>query len=185
MALPQPEAPPPSARPTGHVALIGMMAVGKSTVGRGLARRWGVRFIDTDTEIEATTGQTVRELWEEGGEPGYRPLERRAVQAALATSEPVVLATPGGVVVDDLMAEALAGEDVTTVYLRATAATLVDHVGDGEGHRPLLGDDPPAAIAGLLRQRAGRYQALADLVVDVDGREPDEVVAAVLAGLST
>jgi shikimate kinase len=187
LRLPDPVDRKPDARwweaPPVHVALIGMMAVGKTTVGRALAAEIGARFVDTDEVIEGDTGHTPRELWEEGGEAAYRPLERAAVVGALASTEPVVLATPGGVAVDEHMADAVRAADVTTVYLRATRETLVARVGDEPHHRPLLGDDPPAAIARLLRERDGRYEALADHVVDVDDRTPDEVLAAVRAAL--
>jgi shikimate kinase len=166
--------------PARHIALVGMMAVGKSTVGRALADRLGARFVDTDEVVEARTGRTPRELWEEGGEAAYRPLERDAVAEALASPDPVVLAVPGGVVVDEVMAGHLRAAPVTVVHLRASLATLVRNVGPTARHRPLLGDEPPAALARLLGERAGRYEALADVVVDVDDLGPAEVVDAVL-----
>jgi shikimate kinase len=169
--------------PAGHVALIGMMAVGKSTTGRAVAQRLGARFVDTDEVIEAATGMTPRELWQKGGEEAYRPREREAVRRALAEPAPIVLATPGGVAVDDVMASYLAPPTVTTVYLRASLATLVERVGDTPRHRPLLGSDPRAALGRLLAERSDRYEELADHVVDVDGRTPAGVVAAVLAAL--
>ena len=171
----------PGGRPA-HVALIGMMAAGKSTVGRALAERRGIDFVDTDALIEEETGRTVQELWDAGGEAAYRPLERRAVITALARPDPLVLATPGGVAVDPLMADALSADHVTTVLLRATPETLASRVG-GQDHRPLLGDDPAAAIADLARERAGRYAAMADLVVDVDGRDGDDLAAEIDAWL--
>lgn len=174
-----------STAPAGHhIALIGMMAAGKTTVGREVARRCGVRFVDTDDEIEAETGETVGDLWERHGEEGYRPLERAAVLQALRSTRPVVLATPGGVVVDPAMAEAVARADVDTVYLRASARTLAGRVG-GDDHRPLLGDDPGTAIVALLRERAGRYKDLADVIIDVDDRSPDEVAGAVLVAVAS
>jgi len=171
-------------RPTRHVALIGMMAVGKTTVGRELADRLGARLVDTDEWIEARTGRTPRQLWEEGGQDAYRPLERRAVAEGLASTDPIVLAVPGGVAVDEAMAAEVRAPHVTTVYLRASLATLVRNAGPDAHHRPLLGDDPPSAIERLLGERAGRYEALADLVVDVDGRSPGPIADAVLDGLS-
>lgn len=165
--------------PARHVALVGMMGSGKSTVGASLARDLGVAFVDVDDRIEAATGRTARQLWEEHGEEGYRPLERDAVEAALAEPAPSVLATPGGVAVDEDMAAAVRTGAAATVYLRATAATLAERVGGDDDHRPLLGDDPAAALRRLVAERAGRYEALADHVVDVDGRRPEEVVRAV------
>ncbi|HMJ79118.1 MAG TPA: shikimate kinase [Iamia sp.] len=169
--------------PAHHVALIGMMAVGKSTVGRAVAHHLGVRFVDTDEVIEDHTGRTLREIWQKGGEAAYRPLERDAVRCALAEGEPVVLATPGGVAVDDAMAAEVIAPHVTTVYLRATLDTLVRHVGAAPRHRPLLGSDPRATLGRLLADRSTRYEELADHVVDIDGRTPAGVVAAVLAAI--
>jgi shikimate kinase len=160
-----------------------MMAVGKSTVGRALAHHLGARFVDTDEVIEEHTGMTLREIWREGGEAAYRPLEREAVRCALAEREPVVLATPGGVAVDDAMAAEVTTAHVTTVYLRATLDTLARHVGATPRHRPLLGSDPRATLARLLDDRAARYEQLADHVVDIDGRTPAGVVAVVLAAI--
>lgn len=165
------------------MALIGMMATGKSTLGRALAPRLGARFVDTDDQIEATVGKSVGALWEQGGEAAYRPLERQAVLDALASTDAVVLATPGGVVVDPVMIEAVEAEHVAVVHLRASAETLTARVGDRDQRRPLLGDDPAAAIAALVEERRGRYEALADLVVDVDRRSPEEILGTVLDGL--
>jgi shikimate kinase len=166
-----------------HIAIIGMMAVGKSTVGRSVAHQLGARFVDTDEVIEERTGQTPRQIWQEGGEAAYRPLEREAVAEALSAPDPVVLAVPGGVAVDEAMAVHVLAPHVTTVYLRATLDTLVAHVGATPRHRPLLGSDPRATLARLLGERAGRYEALADAIVDVDGRPPEDVAAAVLSAV--
>lgn len=179
----RPSTTPPARGAAPSVALIGMMASGKSTVGRGLARRLGLRFVDTDEQIEAATGRTVQELWRHHGETGYRPLERKAVQDALTSADPVVLATPGGVAVDPAMAALLDDPHVVTVYLRARASTLAARVGGGQDHRPLLGDDPAAVLDRLVKERGGRYEELADHIVDVDDRTPDEIVEAALVAL--
>lgn len=159
------------------------MAAGKSSVGRRLARRLGLPFVDTDDVIEAETGRTVRELWEEGGEAAYRPREREAVAAALAEG-PVVLAVPGGVAVDDEMAATVTRSGAVVVYLRAQPETLATRIVPGarDEHRPLLGDDPMATLAELHSRRDGRYAAIADVVLDVDERSVDELVTLVLDG---
>src|SRR5687767_189382 len=90
MTAPRPEQPP--------VVLVGLMGAGKSTVGRALAEHLQRPFVDVDHEIEAATGQTVRQLWTSGGEAAFRDLERDTVLATLARTTPVVLAAPGGVV---------------------------------------------------------------------------------------
>ncbi|HXH55758.1 shikimate kinase [Iamia sp.] len=165
------------------MALIGLMGAGKSTTGRAVARRLGADFVDTDDLIEARTGRTLRDLWQEGGEEAYRPMERRAVLDALSRPTPVVLATPGGVAVDDEMAAGVEGPNVVTIYLRASATTLAARTGGGRQRRPILGDDPEATLQRLLSQREERYIELADAVVDSDGRTPTGVVTAVLRAL--
>lgn len=163
----------------GHLALIGLMGAGKTTVGRELARRLGRRLVDTDRAVEARTGRSVRQLWEDGGEAAYRDLERRAVLDALAADVPAVLAVPGGVAVDPVMAAAVTGPGVVVVYLRARPATLAARVGPDPAHRPLLGDDPAAALAALHAARDARYREIAAAVVDVDDLSPAEIATAV------
>src|SRR3954470_6276259 len=99
------------------LVLVGLMGTGKTTVGRILADRLGWALVDSDQAIEAKTGQTVRELWESGGEAAYRALESEVGLHALHGGSGVVVAAPGGVVLDPRVAEALARADV--VWLRA------------------------------------------------------------------
>jgi shikimate kinase len=167
----------------GHIVLVGLMGVGKSSVGEIVADQLGWRFADTDVQIEQQTGCTVRELWNHDGEAAYRALEREAVLTSLAASEPSVLAAPGGVIEDEQACEALRRPDVRVVYLRAEPPTLVERLGGDPGHRPLVDDDPAAVLTRQFAQRDGRYEALADLTVQVDGLEADEVAETILAGL--
>ncbi len=169
----------PAGPGVGHVALIGLMGAGKTTVGRILAADIGWPFVDTDAQIEALTGRTVRELWSEGGEAAYRRLESDAVVTALSATEPSVLAAPGGVVDDEVAAAALRATGVAAVYLRAQVVTLVERVGRNPGHRPLLGARPEELIGQLFARRDRAYQRLADVTVDVDGLEPADVSSAV------
>ena len=81
-----------------HLALVGLMGSGKTSVGQVVADRLGLPLVDVDEAIRARTGQGVKELWERGGEAAYRPLEREVVVDSLAPGRPVVLAAPGGVV---------------------------------------------------------------------------------------
>jgi shikimate kinase len=78
--------------PVTHVALVGLMGSGKSAVGERIATPLGLPLVDVDDQIQARTGRSVRDLWEEGGEAAYRPLERSVVVGALAPGSGVVLA---------------------------------------------------------------------------------------------
>jgi shikimate kinase len=161
------------------LVLVGLMGAGKSTVGRLVAEATGRELVDVDVAITARTGKTVRELWEDGGEAAYRRLESAEVLDAL--DRDVVIAAPGGVVMDPHVREALAGADV--VWLRATPRTLGGRVRPGD-HRPLLGDDPEADLAAMAEDRAGLYASVADLTVDTDELGPDGASAAVLEWLA-
>jgi shikimate kinase len=159
------------------VVLVGLMGSGKSTVGALVAARTGLTFVDVDTLIEEETGKTVRELWEEGGEAGYRSLESDAVLTTLRADSPSVLAAPGGVVLDPVVRAALA--DRFVVWLRTRPTTLAGRVHTGD-HRPLLGDRPADTLAVMDQERAGLYQGVATVTIDTDGRTPDEVADAVI-----
>ena len=93
--------------PFTHLALVGLMGSGKSAVGEIVGARLGLPLVDVDDEITRRTGRSVRDLWEEGGEAAYRPLEQAIVLEALAPGPGKVLAAPGGVVVDPIAEEAL------------------------------------------------------------------------------
>jgi len=166
-----------------HIVLIGLMGAGKTTTGRLLASRLGWAYVDTDAIIEAETGRTIRELWDEGGEAAFRPHERTAVLDALAESRRTVLAAPGGAVDDEAVVTAIQAADAAVVYLRAEVPTLVERVGLEPGHRPLIDDRPEELLATMLARRDERYSSLAQLIIDVDVLDPDETVDAVLAGL--
>ena len=161
-----------------HITLVGLMGAGKSSVGKILAAEIGWRFVDTDTQIEVLTGRSVRDLWREGGEAAYRHLETEAVVAAVSALEPSVLAAPAGVVDDDVASRAVTTRGVVA-YLRAEVGTLIERIGSAPGHRPLLGDRPEEVLTQLFERRDAGYQRLADVVVDVEGREPAELAAAV------
>jgi shikimate kinase len=162
-----------------HLVLIGMMGVGKSTVGRIVAAELDRPLFDSDEMIEERTGRTVREIWETDGEPAFRTLETDTLLEALAEPEPSVIAAAGGVVLTERNREALQTSDAHVVWLMADVDVLVDRVRNG-GHRPLLDDDPEATLRRLYAVRAPLYKEVADAIVSVDHRSPTEVAKAVL-----
>src|SRR4051794_6921672 len=104
-----------------HLVLVGMMGSGKTTVGRMVAARLGRRFLDSDEQVEAATGRTVREIFESDGEAAYRVLESKALCEALASRPPAVIAAAGGTVLsaDNRAAMRASGE---VVWLQADPA---------------------------------------------------------------
>jgi shikimate kinase len=158
----------------GNIYLIGMMGAGKSTVGRTLARRLKLRFVDSDHEIEARCGVKIPVIFEIEGEAGFRAREAQAI-AELTALEGVVLATGGGVVLREDNRRLLAARG-TVVYLRATPEHLHERVRQ-DRNRPLLaGRDALARLRELYRERDPLYREVADLIVDT-GRQSVQVLA--------
>lgn len=165
------------------VMLVGMMGAGKTTVGRLLADRWGWPYLDSDAEVEAATGHSVRELFESGGEEAYRPLESAALRAAVAGEGPAVVSVAGGAVLDPAN-RVLLRRAGSVVWLRARLSTLAVRAMTGS-HRPLLDHDAATALGRLDAQRRPIYEQLADVVVDVDDIAPGVVADEVEASLAS
>lgn len=159
--------------PGEHVALVGLMGVGKSRVGRLLADRWGRPFVDLDRAVERRAGTTVARVFAERGEPAFRRLEAAVLEEVLAADEPGVLSCGGGVVTTAANRTAL-GDRATVVWLTATVDALARRVGDGST-RPLLGADPAAALRALAAEREPLYGEVADHVIDTTDRPPEAV----------
>lgn len=162
------------------IFLVGMMGVGKTTVGRLLAERLGLPFLDSDAQVIENTGMTVPEIFEQQGEAAFRAQESKALREAAAGDDAVV-AVAGGAVLDPANREVLR-EAGTVVWLRASVDTMALRVGKGHG-RPLLDGDPAAALAAIYPQREPLYKELADVVVDVDDHRPEAVVDQIVAAL--
>jgi shikimate kinase / 3-dehydroquinate synthase len=150
------------------IVLIGFMGAGKSTVGRALAPKLGLPFVDTDDLIEAETGSAIAELFVAEGERRFREIEREIVVRTLGGSD-AVIALGGGAVTDPVTCTALEWTDV--VYLTAPYAESMRRTGADPG-RPLLTATDPRA---LYRKRQVIYERVADVVIDTHGRSPDEI----------
>ncbi len=158
----------------GNLYLVGMMGAGKSTVGRLLARRLKLRFVDADQEIESRCGVKIPVIFEIEGEAGFRAREAQ-VLAALAALDGIVLATGGGVVLLEENRRLLAARG-TVVYLCATPEHLYERVRQ-DRNRPLLAiGDPLARLRELYAARDPLYRSIADQVIDT-GRQSVQVLA--------
>ena len=149
-----------------HVFLIGMPGAGKSSVGRLVAEKLGIPFVDLDAEIETTAGRTVREIFLKEGEPAFRDLEHEAV-VRVAGASPAVVACGGGVVLreDNLGAMRDGG---SIVWLNVPLATLRRRIRDIIEKRPLVKD--PFDLERLYHAREAVYRAAAEheIVADAD-----------------
>lgn len=146
----------------GPIVLVGMMGVGKSTVGRRLAARLGLAFVDADEEIEKAAGMTITEMFERYGEAYFRDGERRVI-GRLMDGEPKVIATGGGAFMQD-ETRALILEHATAIWLDADIDILVDRVSRREGRPLLKGKDPRVVLTELAEKRNPVY-ALAPIHV--------------------
>ena len=167
-------------RPSRSVVLVGLMGAGKTSIGRRLAQRLGLAFVDSDHEIETAAGCTIETIFEMYGEKAFRDCERRVIGRLL--EEPVqVVATGGGAFVDAETRAQVKARGLS-VWLRADLDLLLHRVAR-RANRPLLKrGDPREILAGLMAQR---YPLYAEAAITVDTRDapPDVTVDAVLAGL--
>jgi shikimate kinase len=163
------------------VILVGLMGAGKTRVGRRLAERLGLPFLDTDQEIEAETGKTISELFAHIGESAFREGERRMI-ARLMGRTASIIATGGGAFMDP-RTRANMLERALVVWLRADLDTLVARTARSN-KRPLLqGVDRSAKLAELMTLRYPTY-AEAHLTVDSLHGPVEQTVNAVLAALN-
>ncbi|HKJ91567.1 MAG TPA: shikimate kinase [Longimicrobiales bacterium] len=159
--------------PIRRVVLVGFMAAGKSTVGRLLAQRLGWRFVDFDTEIEASAGRSIERIFAEEGEAAFRALEAELTRH-VAEEHDAVLAPGGGWITQPALVRRLR-DGSRMVWLRVSAQEAVRRAAADPIVRPLLeADDPLAEARRLLAAREPQY-ARADWIVDVDGRTPTDV----------
>jgi shikimate kinase len=145
------------------IVMVGLMGAGKTAIGRRLAARLGLPFVDADEEIEAAAGSSINDIFERHGEASFRDGERRVI-ARLLDGPPIVLATGGGAFMDAETREQIAAKGIS-VWLRADIDTLVRRT-SRRNNRPLLKNgDPREILVRLMEQRHPIYQ-LADIIVD-------------------
>jgi shikimate kinase len=163
-----------------HLVLVGLMGVGKTTVGEVIARRLGRELVDSDLRIEALTGRTVKQILDADGVAEMRRVEAEALFDALADDEPRVIAAAAGVVLDPDNRDRLNAADAEVVWLTADPALLAPRTAT-RAHRPWLDDDAVGTLRRMEDERAPLYREVADRVVAVDGLTPDEIADRVLA----
>ena len=155
------------------VALVGMMGAGKSSLGRRLAGKLDVAFLDADSEIETAAGCSINEIFARYGEPAFREGERKVI-ARLLGLPPHVLATGGGAYAD-ADTRARIKETAVSVWIRVPLESLIERVGRRDT-RPMLRDgDPVEIMTRLYRERETLY-AQADITIDSEDNQPKSVV---------
>lgn len=158
----------------GHIWLIGMMGVGKTTVAAIVAERLELPLTDTDAMVMERAGRTIPQIFAEG-EASFRAIES-AVVAEIANGAASVVATGGGVVLDERNVAAMRRAG-TTILLTADVETIMHRLGEVHD-RPLYTDSE--TLTRVDRERAQTYAAAADHVVDTDGRTMHDVAEEVI-----
>jgi shikimate kinase len=168
-----PEADIVSALGPRLIVLVGMMGAGKSTIGRRLAARLRLPFVDADSEIEAAAGMTIPEIFELHGEPHFRDGEARVI-ARLLESGPAVLATGGGSFMREETRRRI-GDKAVSIWLKADADIIMRRV-KRRADRPLLHTaDPAATVSRLMTEREPVYQH-ADITIGSRDVPHDKIV---------
>lgn len=162
------------------IVLVGLMGAGKSTVGRRLARRLGLPFVDSDDEIVKAAGRSISDIFEDFGEPDFRDGERRVI-ARLIDGAPKVIATGGGAFVNPETRALILGR-CTAIWLDADVETLAARVARRD-HRPLVRDKEPLPILRTLAERRNPIYAEAHVHVRSQPAPHERAVEQILRAL--
>jgi shikimate kinase / 3-dehydroquinate synthase len=161
-----------------NIFLVGLMGAGKTTIGRLLARRLDLTFIDSDHEIEARTGATIPWIFEIEGEASFRRREADVIRE-LTSQNGIVLATGGGAVLNPA-SRALLAERGTVIYLRASVSSILQRTAHDK-NRPLLQTaDPRRKLEDLTAQREPLYREIAHIVIDTGRPNVQSMVQTIL-----
>ena len=162
------------------IVLVGMMGVGKSTIGRRLSARLRLPFLDADTEIEAAAGMSIPDIFEAHGEPHFRDGEARVI-ARLLDNGPAVLATGGGAFMREETRSRISDKAVS-IWLKADADIIMKRV-KRRAARPLLQTADPAATVGRLIEEREPVYRRADLTIWSRDVPHEKIVDECLEGL--
>jgi len=173
--------PKPNKKQTRSIVLVGLMGVGKTTVGRRLAAALGLPFFDADREIEKSAGRNVSDIFADFGESAFREGERKVVIRILS-GQPCVLATGGGAFMDAVIREEISKRG-TSIWLRAELDELLRRTKKRDTRPLLRTDDPKKILMQLMTERNPVY-ATADLVVDSDQGSHSITVNAIVRALN-
>jgi shikimate kinase len=164
------------------VVLVGMMGVGKSSIGRRLAARLAIPFVDADAEIEKAAGMSISDIFARHGEADFRSGEARVI-ARLLDAGPQVLATGGGAFMNEATRATIQSKGVS-IWLSAEFDVLVRRIAKRRNERPMLQtDDPAETLRQLIALREPTY-ALADITVQSREVPHDAIVAEIIAAIA-
>ena len=163
------------------LVLVGLMGAGKSSVGRRVATRLGLPFVDADSEIETAAGLTIPDIFEVYGEAAFRDCEKRVI-ARLIDGPVQVIATGGGAFVNDETRQ-LVKDRAISVWLHAPIELLVERV-SRRNNRPLVANTDPGPVLTRLAAERDPYYAQADIKVESGEGPHEKVVDDIIAAVS-
>lgn len=164
----------------GNVILIGFMGCGKSTVGLRLSYRLRKPVIDTDKEIEKAEKRSISDIFQTEGEAYFRDKETECLKKLLKTSSNQIISVGGGLPMREVNRQLL-HQLGQVVYLRAKAETIYDRL-KYDTTRPLLqGENPQEKIRSLMTQREQNYKEASDIIIDVDGKDFEQIIGEIEA----
>ena len=166
---------------TRPIVLVGLMGAGKTSVGRRLAEKLGIPFVDADHEIERAAGKTIKDIFAEHGEPYFREGERRVIQRLIGNGAQV-LATGGGAYMND-ETRARIQEHGISVWLKASLPLLMKRVSKRQDRPLLQAEDPEGVMRTLMEKRYPVY-ALADVTVESRDVQHGQMVNDVIRALA-
>lgn len=175
------DAPGAPGRVTRTIVLVGLMGAGKSSIGRRVAQRLGLPFVDADAEIERAAGQTIEEIFKAHGEAAFRDGERRVIARLLA--DPVHVLSTGGGAFMDAQTRALIAERGISVWLRADLDVLLRRTAR-RTNRPLLNAGDPAQILAQLMEKRYPVYATSDITVESTDGPPESTVQRVIDAIA-
>jgi shikimate kinase len=165
-----------------HIALVGLMGTGKSTIGELVAKRLDLPFVDGDDELTARTGRSAHEIAEQDGIDALHALEAEVALDVLDREDPAVFASSASTILSPAVRDALRRR-ATVVWLHAPTITLAKKL-KGKPHRPDLGPDAADALGRMADERSPLFAELADVDYDTFGRDGEEVAEAVVDALA-
>lgn len=173
----------PVPRSLRHVVVVGLMGAGKSSVGRRLARQLGWAWHDSDRDIQAASGLTVRQLRDRDGVDAMHAVEARQLLDALADPAPSVISAAASTIEVPECRRALATPDVAVIWLRASPRKLARRFVTADQHRPEFGSSPEAFLTAQAKRRNPLFASLDPIVVDVDAISPGKAATQALDAL--